>query len=101
MQERDERGARGARGLHRLGAERTLTGLFPEGPYRDMGFTSAQIAEIKTIRRSRAAGGENTLFRRLFKRELHGALIQNLSRIGLLTERLAPQLAEMGIRAQA
>jgi hypothetical protein len=80
---------------------RTLTGLFPEEPYRDMGFTTAQIAEIRTLRRDRAAGGENMLFRKLFKRELHGALVQNLARIGLLSERLAPQLQTLGIRAPA
>jgi hypothetical protein len=80
---------------------KTLTGLFPEDVYRDMGFTPAQIEDIKHLRRDRAAGGESSLFRRLFKRELHGALVQNLARIGLLTERLAPQLEAIGIRAPA
>jgi hypothetical protein len=77
---------------------KTLTGLFPEDVYRDMGFTPAEIEDIKRFRRDRAAGGENTVFRRLFKRELHGALVQNLARIGLLGERLAPQLQAIGIR---
>lgn len=80
---------------------KTLTGLFPADVYRDMGFSAARIEEIKRLRRDRAAGGESSLFRRLFKRELHGALIQNLGRIGLLTERVAPRLEELGIRLPA
>jgi hypothetical protein len=80
---------------------RTLTGLFPEDVYRAFGFTAAEIDDIKQRRRTRAASGESTLFRRLFKRELHGALVQNLSRIGLLTDRLAPQLDALGIRVPA
>jgi hypothetical protein len=79
--------------------QRTLTGLFPEEVYREFGFTTAEIDDIKRLRRARAAaGGESSVFRRLFKRELHGALVQNLSRIGLLTDRLTPQLEALGIR---
>jgi hypothetical protein len=80
---------------------KTLTGLFPEDVYRDMGFSAAQIREIRSLRRDRASGGETSLFRRLFKRELHGALVQNLTRIGLLGDRVAPQLEALGIRRPA
>src|SRR5919204_4023316 len=36
---------------------RTLTGIFPQPAYEDMGFSRAEIDEIKRLRRARAAGG--------------------------------------------
>jgi hypothetical protein len=48
---------------------RTLTGLFPGELYRDMGFTGAEIQAIQTLRRGRAAGHDNTVFRTTFKRD--------------------------------
>ncbi|MGH2650850.1 MAG: ferritin-like domain-containing protein [Actinomycetota bacterium] len=79
--------------------EKVLTGLFPHEVYRDMGFSAGEIREIQRLRKDRAVGGESSLFRRLFKRDLHTTLIQNLTRIGLLTERMAPRLEAFGIRA--
>ncbi len=76
---------------------RTLTSFFPTEVYQEMGFTAAEIEDIKGLRRERA-GAESVLFRRLFKRELHGALVANLSKVGLLSERVKPHLAEIGIR---
>jgi hypothetical protein len=76
---------------------RTLTGLFPGEVYRDMGFTGAEIQAIQTLRRGRAAGNDNTVFRTTFKRDLHTTLLQNLSRVGLLSERIAPKLESLGI----
>ena len=80
---------------------RTLTGLFPGEVYRDMGFTGAEIQAIQTLRRGRAAGNDNTVFRTTFKRDLHTTLLQNLSRVGLLTERIAPKLESLGIAVPA
>jgi rubrerythrin len=76
---------------------RTLTGIFPQPAYEDMGFSRADIDEIKRLRRERAAGGDETAFRKFFRRDLHTALVRNLTRIGLLTERVAPQLESLGI----
>ena len=76
---------------------RTLTSFFPEDVYRDMGFTDAEIKDIQTLRRGRASGNDNTLFRTTFKRDLHTTLIQNLSRVGLLSGRIAPTLEALGI----
>jgi len=81
--------------------EKVLTGLFPYEVYRDMGFTAGEIRKIQRLQKERAVGAESSLFRQLFKRDLHGALIQNLTRIGLLTERMAPRLQAFGIRAIA
>jgi hypothetical protein len=80
---------------------RTLTGLFPSEVYRDMGFSGAEIQTIQTLRRGRAAGNDNTVFRTTFKRDLHTTLLQNLSRVGLLTNRIAPKLESLGISVPA
>jgi hypothetical protein len=76
---------------------RTLTGLFPRQAYEEMGFSAGEIEEIKRLRRERAAGGEEIVFRRMFKRDLHTGLVRNLTRIGLLTPRMAPKLEALGI----
>jgi hypothetical protein len=44
-----------------------------------------------------AAGGDETAFRKFFRRDLHTALVRNLQKIGLLTPRVAPQLESLGI----
>jgi rubrerythrin len=80
---------------------RTLTGIFPLPAYEEMGFSSADIGEIKRLRRERAAGGDETAFRKFFRRDLHGALVRNLQRIGLLTPRAAPHLESLGISLAA
>jgi hypothetical protein len=80
---------------------RTLTGLFPGQVYREMGFSEAEVQAIQTMRRGRAAGNDNTLFRKTFKRDLHSTLLQNLSRVGLLTERIAPKLESLGFAVPA
>jgi hypothetical protein len=76
---------------------RTLTGIFPLPAYEEMGFSRAEIDEIKRLRRARAAGGDETAFRKFFRRDLHTALVRNLQKIGLLTPRVAPQLESLGI----
>jgi hypothetical protein len=76
---------------------RTLTGIFPLPAYEEMGFSRAEIDEIKRLRRERAAGGDEMAFRKFFRRDLHTSLVKNLQKIGLLTERVAPQLEALGI----
>ena len=80
---------------------RTLTGIFPLPAYEEMGFDRADIAEIKKLRRERAAGGDETAFRKYFRRDLHTSLVRNLQRIGLLTARVAPNLESLGISLTA
>jgi hypothetical protein len=80
---------------------RVLTGLFPEDVYRDIGFSRDEIQQIKGLRKDRAAGGESTFFRATFKKDLHGTLLTNLGKIGLLTSRLRPNLESLGIRVPA
>jgi rubrerythrin len=80
---------------------RTLTGIFPLPAYEEMGFSQADIGEIKRLRRERAAGGDETAFRKFFRRDLHSALVRNLQKIGLLTPRAAPRLESLGISLAA
>ncbi|HUH84134.1 MAG TPA: ferritin-like domain-containing protein [Stellaceae bacterium] len=80
---------------------RTLSGLFPLAVYEEMGFGKAEIGEIKRLRHERAAGGDETAFRKYFRRDLHGGLVRNLRKVGLLTDRITPSLQSLGINLAA
>jgi rubrerythrin len=80
---------------------RTLTGIFPVPAYQELGFSRSEIDEIRQLRRQRAAGGDETAFRKFFRRDLHTSLVRNLQKIGLLTERVGPELASLGISLTA
>jgi rubrerythrin len=80
---------------------RTLTGIFPLPAYEEMGFSRADLEDIRKLRRERAAGGDATAFRKFFRRDLHTALVRNLEKIGLLTSRVAPNLESLGISLAA
>jgi hypothetical protein len=77
--------------------EKTLTGFFPLEAYQDMGFGPAQIEEIKRYRRETAARNDYAPFRKYFKRDMHGSMVTNLARLGLLTERVRPRLEALGV----
>jgi para-aminobenzoate N-oxygenase AurF len=80
---------------------RTLRGIFPQAAYQEMGFSRAEIDEIKGLRRERAAGGEETAFRKYFRRDLHSGLVRNLRKVGVLTPRIEPDIAALGISLAA
>jgi hypothetical protein len=80
---------------------RTLRGIFPLGAYEDMGFDRSEIEEIRLMRRERAAGGDETAFRKFFRRDLHQGLVRNLTKVGVLTPRIHPDLASLGISLEA
>ena len=77
---------------------KTLTGQFPEPVFRELGFGDAELKAIHAHRRERAAGAEGSHFRKLFRKDLHGTLLANLKKVGLLTERIRPRLESVGIR---
>jgi hypothetical protein len=81
--------------------EKTLVGFFPVEPYRDLGFSEAQIKEVQRYRRETAAKNDYAPFRKYFKREMHGSMVANLARLGLLTERVRPRLAAIGVSLPA
>ena len=80
---------------------RTLRGIFPLAAYEDMGFDRGDIEEIKHLRRERAAGGDETAFRKYFRRDLHDGLVRNLRKVGLITDRIAPSLESFGLKLAA
>ncbi len=80
---------------------RTLGGTFPLAAYQDMGFNKGELDEIKQFRRERAAGGDETAFRKFFRRDLHDGLVRNLRKVGLITERIAPNLESFGLKLAA
>src|SRR6516165_9750776 len=80
---------------------RALRGIFPLGAYEDMGFDRAEIEEIRQLRRQRAAGGDETAFRKFFRRDLHAGLVRNMRKVGVLTNRVAPDLEALGISLAA
>jgi hypothetical protein len=77
---------------------KTLTGQFPEPVFRELGFGDAEIRQIHAHRKERAAGAEGSHYRRVFRKDLHGTLLGNLGKIGLLSERMRPRLESVGIR---
>jgi hypothetical protein len=80
---------------------RTLRGIFPLAAYEELGFSRGDIDEIRRLRRERAAGGDETAFRKYFRRDLHGGLVRNLRKVGVLTPRIEPELAALGLSLAA
>jgi ferritin-like protein len=81
--------------------EKTLVGFFPLEPYRDLGFSKAQIDDVQRYRRETASKNDYAPFRKYFKREMHGSMVNNLAKLGLLTERVRPRLASIGVSLPA
>jgi len=84
-----------------LAVEKVLTGFFPLEAYQDLGFSPVQIEEIRTYRRDVAARNDYAPFRKFFRRDMHAAMVNNLTRINLLTERVRPRLAALGVTLPA
>ena len=72
----------------------TLTGGFPKEAYLDMGFNKTEIQEIRDLRKQKAQGNDFTIFRQLFKRDMHHTLVNNLYRCGILSENMKGRLEE-------
>jgi ferritin-like protein len=81
--------------------EKTLTGFFPAEAYRDLGFSPAEMDEIRRYRRETAASNDYAPFRKYFRKDMHSSMVQNLARIGLLSERVRPRLERLGISLPA
>jgi hypothetical protein len=81
--------------------EKVLTGFFPMEAYRDIGFSRAQIDEVRSYRRDVAARHDYAAYRKYFRRDMHTSMVNNLARLGLLTERVRPRLTALGIELPA
>ncbi|HYB41394.1 MAG TPA: ferritin-like domain-containing protein [Candidatus Methylomirabilis sp.] len=84
-----------------MAIEKVLTGFFPMEAYRDVGFSLAQIDQVRSFRRDVAARNDYAVYRKFFRRDMHASMVSNLARIGLLTERVRPRLAALGIELPA
>jgi ferritin-like protein len=80
-----------------MALERVLKGFFPLEAFQDVGMTRAEIDEVRAWRREVAAKNDYAVFRKFFRRDMHGSMVANLARIGLLTERVRPRLAALGV----
>ncbi len=84
-----------------LALEKVLTGFFPLEAYRDVGFSPAQIDDVRSYRRDAAARNDYAAYRKFFRRDMHGSMVTNLVRLGLLTDRVRPRLAALGVELPA
>src|SRR5207248_1179477 len=80
---------------------RALRGIFPLAAYEEMGFGKADIETIRQYRRDRDAGREETAFRKFFRPDLLQGLVRYLSKVGVLSPRIAPDLQALGISLAA
>jgi hypothetical protein len=75
-----------------------LGGQFPREAYETIGMNAAEIDRVKKVRKEAAlAGNDQTLFRKLFKREMHTTIVTNMKKVGLLNERTSGFLRDLGI----
>ena len=76
-----------------------LQGQFPKEAYEAVGFTTAEIEDIRTMRHKVAKNNEYVAFRTFFKKDFHAALWSNMGKVGLLSDRTIGKLSAMGISA--
>ena len=57
--------------------------------------------QVKRYRRETAASNDYAPFRKYFKRDMHGSMVANLARLGLLTDRVRPRLEKLGVSLPA
>lgn len=76
-----------------------LQGQFPKEAYEAVGFTKAEIEDIRTMRHKVAKNNEYVAFRTFFKKDFHAALWSNMGKVGLLSDRTIGKLNAMDISA--
>ena len=76
-----------------------LQGQFPKEAYEAVGFTQAEIEDIRTMRHKVAKNNEYVAFRTFFKKDFHAALWSNMGKVGLLSDRTIGKLNAMDISA--
>ena len=77
----------------------SMQGQFPREAYEAVGFNKTEIEAIKQLRHEIAQKNEHVMFRKYFRRDFHSTLWNNLSRVGLLSERAIEKLGVLGIAA--
>jgi hypothetical protein len=76
-----------------------LGGQFPREAYEAVGFSKAEIEDIKQMRHAIAQKNEYVFFRKYFKKDFHASLWNNMARCGLMSARATEKLSAMGISA--
>jgi hypothetical protein len=75
-----------------------LTGQFPQEAYETVGMSADDISEIKRARKEIAqSSADAAYFRRLFRRDIHTTVVTNMKKVGLLNDRTASFLRDLGI----
>jgi rubrerythrin len=70
---------------------------FPAQAFEAVGFSAADIEGIRRLRKERAMGPDNQVFRKLFRRDMNMQVVGNMSKVGLLNARTSAFLRELGI----
>jgi hypothetical protein len=74
-----------------------LTGQFPKEAYEAIGMNSSEIDEVKHARKAAASTQDAAYFRKLFRREMHQTIVTNMQKVGLMNDRTAGFLRDVGI----
>jgi len=75
-----------------------LTGQFPQEAYEAIGMSPREVEEIRIARREIARNSADAAyFRKLFRREMHQTIVTNMRKVGLLNDRTAGFLRELGV----
>ncbi|HTR63686.1 MAG TPA: hypothetical protein VMH37_18385, partial [Candidatus Binataceae bacterium] len=75
-----------------------MTGQFPKEAYEAIGMSPQEIEEIRVARKEIArSSNDAAVFRKLFRREMHQTIVTNMQKVGLLNDRTAGFLREMGV----
>ncbi len=78
-----------------------LSGQFPRAAYEAVGFTKSEIDGIQRYRVEVAKGTEQAMFRQLFRRDMHQQVVANMSKVGLLNDRIRSHLTDLGFDPNA
>jgi hypothetical protein len=78
-----------------------LSGQFPRDAYEAVGFDKAEIDGIQRYRLEVAKGTEQTMFRQMFRRDMHQQVVANMDKVGLLNDRIKSHLGDLGFDPNA
>ena len=78
-----------------------MSGQFPRVAYEAVGFNKSEIDGIARYRTEMAKGTEQTLFRQIFRRDMHQQVVANMDKVGLLNDRIKSHLSDLGFDPNA
>jgi hypothetical protein len=78
-----------------------MSGQFPRAAYEAVGFNKSEVDGIERYRQEAAKGTEQTMFRQMFRRDMHQQVIANMDKVGLLNDRIKSHLSALGFDPNA